>query len=318
MLNSARGQSFSSAASSCTSCGADVALVGPRVHRDAVRAGLAARSVAARVTLGMPSVPRVAQQRDLVEVDRQRGARRRRRRRGRRGGSSSMQLPGLRISWRVRSIASAEMIVKQRAQLRLQLGQRAGAQPRAAAARSPPSSAACSARQRRAAEAARPRSSTRRDAGLGVRRVALLGRRAADASASRCRARAAGRSRAAAPARTRAAPPASPASSPRQQRQRRRRRRRTAAGADRARASSFISSSLQVEAGEQRRAASASACAAGPLGAAQGVHLGARRPRGWRPSVTQRAAAAAARRASCEVRLLGALGGQRDAARARA
>ena len=52
--------------------GADVTLVGPRVHRDAVRSSLQAQRGRFH-DAGDAQVPRVAQQRDLVDVDRQRG-----------------------------------------------------------------------------------------------------------------------------------------------------------------------------------------------------------------------------------------------------
>ena len=89
---------------------ADVALVGPRVHGDALRAGQHG-DARQRHHVGHLERARIAQQRDLVDVDRQRGARIARKgfgsdQRIHRGGvvASSRRCVSM-ANWRVRSIA---------------------------------------------------------------------------------------------------------------------------------------------------------------------------------------------------------------------
>ncbi len=72
MLNSGRGQSCSSAASSVTSWARMWRSSGARVHGDALRTGLQAQLCGAR-DAGNAQVARVAHQGDLVDVDRQGG-----------------------------------------------------------------------------------------------------------------------------------------------------------------------------------------------------------------------------------------------------
>ena len=115
-----RGQRFSSAASSCTSWAADVALVGPRMNGDAVRARLERDRGGAHHARDAERA-RVAQQRDLVDVDRQGRAAARASGRSSPGGSSAGQVhrsSGFvpRASPGACAGGDAEMIGKQRPQ----------------------------------------------------------------------------------------------------------------------------------------------------------------------------------------------------------
>ena len=125
MLNSASRPVLQQRGELAHVAGADVALVGSRMDGDAVRAGLERDRRQADHARDRERAL-VAQQRDLVDVDRQRGERPRRVSRPVVRGGSSVERLRFDHHLARAQLRSAEMIVKLGAQERAQRGERAG------------------------------------------------------------------------------------------------------------------------------------------------------------------------------------------------